>query len=151
MKILQLIDSLRHVVILQWGYWGLRLAMVLTFVISGVRKMPGILFTTLPDTNPVGAYFKAMHETGFYWHAIGYFQILIGLLVFFNRFVVVSSLLMMPVTVNIFLISISLHMTGTPVITSMMLLGNMVLILWHHENYISLIRKQIYKIKENKM
>lgn len=134
----------------KWGYWALRIGMGITFIISGLRKMPGILFTTLPDTNPVGAYFKAMHDTGFYWNAIGYFQILIGILVFFNRSVVVSSLLMMPVTVNIFLVSVALHMTGTPIITTLMLLGNLILLLWHHENYIKLLQKPSYMSGEKK-
>ena len=125
--------------------------MALTFIISGLRKMPGILFTTLPESNPVGAYFKAMHDTGMYWNTIGYLQIVIGILTFFNRTIVVSSLLMMPVTINIFLISISLLMRGTPVITSMMLLGNLFLLLWHHENYLSLLKKPSYMVRKNKL
>ena len=84
-------------------YWLVRIGMGLTFIISGLRKWPGVKFTTLPVDNPVGAYFHAMHETGFYWNFIGYFQIALGVLIFLNRFVALSSLLMMPVTVNIFL------------------------------------------------
>lgn len=147
MYLLDFINRLRNILIFKWGYWGLRIAMGLTFIISGLRKMPGVLFTTLTDTNPVGAYFKAMHETGFYWNAIGYFQIIIGILVFFNRFVVASSLLMMPVTINIFFVSVALNMTGTPIITSAMLLGNMVLMLWHYENYLNILRRPIYSAK----
>ena len=86
--------------------------MGLTFILSGIRKLPGIKFTELPLNNPVGSFFNAMHETGFYWNFIGYFQIAVGILIFFNRFVIVSSLLMMPVTVNIFLVSVALHMKG---------------------------------------
>lgn len=124
-------------------YWVVRAGMGLTFIISGLRKWPGVQFTALPVENPVGAYFQAMHETGFYWHFIGYFQIALGLLIFLNRFVALSSLLMMPVTVNIFLVSVSLHMTGTPIITSAMLLGNAFLLYWHFPNYRSIFQKPL--------
>ncbi|ETN96644.1 DoxX family membrane protein [Zhouia amylolytica] len=124
-------------------YWCARVGMGITFIISGIRKLPGVEFTTLPIDNPVGAYFNAMYETGFYWNAIGYLQIIIGVLLFFNRFVVISSILMMPVVINIFLISIALHMQGTPIITSAMVLGNTFLITWHFKNYRSLFLRPL--------
>ncbi|MEO9871688.1 DoxX family membrane protein [Ekhidna sp.] len=141
---MQSIKELRERKLLIFFYWSVRIGMGLTFIISGTRKLPGVKFTILPPTNPIGYYFDAMHQTGFYWNFIGYFQIVIGILVFFNRFVVVSSLLMMPVTVNIFLISIALKMQGTPIITSMMVLGNCFLIAWNYENYLPLIRKPFH-------
>ena len=104
--------------------------MGVTFILSGLRKWPGVKFTTLPVENPVGAYFQAMHDTGFYWNSIGYFQIGVGLL-------------MMPVTVNIFLVSVSLHMTGTPFITAAMLLGNAFLLYWHFPNYRGIFQKPL--------
>jgi uncharacterized membrane protein YphA (DoxX/SURF4 family) len=124
-------------------YWSARIGMGLTFIISGIRKLPGVKFTTLPIDNPVGFYFEAMHSTGFYWNFIGSFQILIGILIFFNRFVVISSLLMMPVVINIFLVSIALNMKGTPIITSAMILGNLLLLTWHIKNYKTLFIKPI--------
>ena len=138
---LSLIKKLREKILFKLFYWGLRVGMALTFIVSGSRKLPGVKFTLLPVDNPVGAYFNAMHETGFYWNFIGYFQIGIGILLFFNRFVVLSSLLMMPVTINIFLVSVSLHMRGTPLITSLMVAGNLFLLLWHYENYLSLLQR----------
>ena len=135
--------TLRDKFIFKWFYRAIRIGMGLTFITSGMRKLPGVKFTLLPITNPVGAYFNAMYETGFYWNFIGYYQIVIGILVFFNRFVVVSSVLMMPVTINIFLISVALNMKGTPVITSLMVLGNLFLLFWHYENYLTLIKKPI--------
>ena len=129
------IDNLKTKPILTYVYWTAKIGMGLTFIIPGIRKCPGIKFTILTNDNPVGSYFNAMYETGFYWNFIGYFQIIIGVLVFFNRFVVLSSILMIPVTINIFIISVGLHMKGTPVITSAMVLGNLYLLLWHYRNY----------------
>lgn len=124
-------------------YWLIRAGMGATFIISGLRKWPGVKFTALPVENPVGAYFQAMYETGFYWNFIGYFQIAVGLMIFLNRFAALSSLLMMPVTVNIFLVSIALRMTGTPLITAAMLLGNAFLLYWHYPNYRSIFQKPL--------
>lgn len=137
------VEKLKHRLIFKVIYWSIRAGMGLTFIISGIRKLPGIEFTSLPNENPVGAYFNAMYETGFYWNFIGYFQISIGFLIFLNRFVVISSLFMMPVTINIFLLSIVLQMKGTPIITSAMLLGNIFLLIWHFKNYKTLFQKAL--------
>ena len=135
------INPIREKFIFRLFYWSVRVGIAITFILSGLRKLPGVKFTILPITNPVGAYFQAMYETGFYWNFIGYFQIIVGVLLLFNRFMVASSLLMMPVTINIFLISVALNMSGTPIITSMMVLGNLFLMMWHYEHYLSLLSK----------
>ena len=121
--------------------------MGLTFIASGLRKLPGVRFTTLPVENPVGYYFDAMYETGFYWNFIGYVQIAIGLMIFFRRFFLISPILMMPITLNIFLITISLHMTGTPLITGAMLLANTFLFAYHYEYYLPLLQKPNKRIR----
>jgi uncharacterized membrane protein YphA (DoxX/SURF4 family) len=129
--------------VLKFFYWCIRIGMGITFILSGTKKLPGVKFTALPLDNPVGSFFNAMYETGFYWNFIGYFQILIGLFIFFNRFVVISSLFMMPVTINIFLVSIALNMRGTPIVTTAMVLGNLFLLLWHFKNYRTLFVRPI--------
>ncbi|NQV52857.1 MAG: DoxX family membrane protein [Flavobacteriales bacterium] len=140
MNLIQTIQSLKEKRAMQLFYWLVRAAMGLTFIISGIRKLPGIEFTQLPLDNPVGAFFHAMHETGLYWHFIGGVQIALGALIFFNRTVVVSSLIMMPITVNIFLVSIAFHMQGTPFITTAMLLANMFLLGWNYKNYLGIVK-----------
>ena len=142
-SLFQDIDLFKKRKFIYLSYWVIRLGMAITFILSGARKLPGIKFTNLPLDNPVGLYFEAMYTTGFYWNFIGYFQILIGLLLIFNRFVVLSILLMMPVTFNIFLISWSLNMMGTPIITSLMLLANSFLMFWHRKNYKAILEKPI--------
>ena len=140
---MELLERLKSNILIKLFYWSVRVGMGLTFIISGTRKLPGIKFTSLPISNPVGAYFQSMYDTGFYWNFIGYFQIVVGLLMFFNRFVVVSSLLMMPVTINIFLISVALKMKGTPIITAAMVLGNLFLIVWHYKNYKAIFQRPL--------
>ncbi|MEO9884212.1 MAG: hypothetical protein ABJR05_08040 [Balneola sp.] len=140
-KLFQLISKYRH---RRWAillYWFTRISMSLTFVTSGIRKLPGVKFTLLGPDNPVGAYFIAMHNTGFYWNFIGYLQIVLGLMILINRLKVITPLVMMPVTINIFLISVSLGMRGTPVITTAMVLANIFLMFWCYENYLPLLQK----------
>ena len=140
-SLFNLIDRLRTLNPVRWLYHAVRFGMGFTFIASGMRKLPGVRFTILPETDPVGAFFQAMYETGIYWHSIAYFQIAIGLLVFFSRTTILGSLLMMPITWNIFMVSVALNMRGTPVITATMLLGNIFLLLWNYENYLSLLRR----------
>ncbi len=135
------INKLRETFLFKLLYWAARIGMALTFIISGLRKMPGVKFTILPDEDPVGHYFNVMHEMGFYWNFIGYFQIIVGLMMLLNRTVVASIILAMPVTINIFLVSVALNMRGTPYITAMMLLGNTFLLLWHYESYLSILKR----------
>ncbi|AXT20438.1 DoxX family membrane protein [Flavobacteriaceae bacterium AU392] len=140
---MEIIEKIKSNPISKFLYWTARIGMGLAFIASGIRKLPGVKFTILPLEDPVGFYFAAMHSTGFYWNFIGYFQILIGILIFFRRFVVFSSLSMMPVTINIFLVSVCLGMRGTPFITLMMLIGNALLLIWHFNNYRTLFKKPL--------
>ena len=134
-------DRFQDIFLFRLFYWGLRIGLGLAFVGSGLRKMPGVKFTALPPSDPVGAYFEAMHNTGFYWNFIGYFQILLGVMVMINRFTAVSAMLMFPITINLFLVSVSLHMGGTPVITSLMVLGNLFLLIWHRQNFLPILAR----------
>lgn len=134
-------NQFKQVRILNIFYWFLKITMGLTFITSGLRKMPGVKFTQLPIDNPVGLFFEGMYVTGFYWNFIGYFQIAAGILLMLNWFKALSPILIFPVSINIFLVSISLNMTGTPFITGCMLLANCYLLIWHWDSYKQLFRK----------
>ena len=133
--------GLKQVRILRIFYWFLKITMGLTFVASGLRKMPGVRFTELPIENPVGLFFEGMYVTGFYWNFVGYYQIAAGILLMLNWYKALSPILIFPVTFNIFLVSVSLNMTGTPFITTCMLLANLYLIVWHLESYKGLFKR----------
>ncbi len=121
-------------------YWFLKIILGIGFVLSGLRKMPNIKFTTLPIDNPVGLFFEGMYASGFYWNFIGYYQIIVGLLLMTKWFQRLTPILLFPVSVSIFLVSVSLNMKGTPVITSLMLLGNLFLLAWHFKSYVPLFK-----------
>ncbi len=124
----------------KWFYYVTKISLGLTFIISGIRKLPGVKFTQLPIENPVGLFFEGMYVTGFYWNFIGYYQIVIGFLLMLSYWKKLTPLLALPVTFNIFLVSISLQMKGTPIITSLMLLANLFLIFWHLKTYLPILK-----------
>ncbi len=124
----------------KWFYYVTKISLGLTFIISGIRKLPGVKFTQLPIENPVGLFFEGMYVTGFYWNFIGYYQIVIGFLLMLPYWKKLTPLLALPVTFNIFLLSISLQMKGTPIITSLMLLANLFLIFWHLKTYLPILK-----------
>lgn len=137
-----LINSLKEYRLFRFFYWSIKISLGLGFVLSGLRKMPGVKFTSLPMSNPVGLFFESMYTTGFYWNFIGYYQIFTGVLLLVNWWKRLSPVLAMPVTVNILLVSVSLHMKGTPFITAMMVLGNLFLLLWHWESYLPILKRK---------
>jgi len=133
------IDSLKQKRFFRFVYYFTLYSMAVTFLISGLRKFPGVKFTILGLNNPVGLFFAGMYQTGFYWNFIGYFQIAAGIMAFFKRTRPLAILFMMIVSVNIFLISIGLQMYGTPVITAAMLAANIYLLLWNYKHYLPVI------------
>ena len=137
----QFVRRLHSEKMLVYFYWAIKILLSLGFVLSGLRKLPGVKFTQLPITNPVGLFFEGMYVTGFYWNFIGYYQILVGLILMTRWWQALSPLLILPVTVNIFLVSVSLEMRGTPVITGLMLLGNLFLMVWHWEKYKPILKR----------
>lgn len=139
---LAIIGKIRRYRIFRFFYWSIKISLGLGFVLSGLRKMPGVKFTSLPTSNPIGLFFEGMYSTGFYWNFIGYYQIIVGILLLINWWKQLSPVLAMPITVNIFLVSVSLNMRGTPVITTLMLLGNLFILLWHWESYLGVFNRK---------
>ena len=102
--------------------------------------MPGVKFTSLPIDNPVGLFFEGMYQTGFYWNFIGFYQIIVGSVLMTAWFQRLTPVLLLPVSVNIFLVSLSLQMRGTPIITGFMVLGNLFLLVWHLQHYLPIFK-----------
>ena len=57
-----------------------RVLLALAFIPTGMVKLLGQRFTLLPTTDPVGAFFEAMYQTGFYWNFLGLGQVAAGML-----------------------------------------------------------------------
>ena len=142
MGLLQLIEHHKTKRLWVAFYWFLKIILGIGFILSGLRKMPGVKFTAISIDNPVGLFFEGMYSTGFYWNFIGYYQILVGLVLMTHWFKKLTPVLLLPVSINIFLVSLSLGMRGTPIITACMLLGNLYLLVWHLKTYLPIFSRK---------
>ncbi len=119
-----------------------RVLLALGFTPSGWTKLVGNRFTNLGTDTPVGFFFEALYQTGFYWRFLGAVQLLAALLILIPRTTTLGALLYFPIIVNIFLITVSMHFQGTPYITGLMLLGSVFLLCWDYDRLVPLVWKR---------
>lgn len=117
-----------------------RVLLALGFTPSGLTKLLGNRFTILGVETPVGFFFEALYRSGFYWNFIGACQLLAALLLLIPRTATLGALVYFPLILNIFVITVSLHFTGTPVITGLMLLASTYLVCWDADKLKPLIK-----------
>lgn len=113
------------------------------FVFACMIKIKGKRFTTYSQEDaPLGStmhFFEVLYQTGLYWQFIGWAQLLAGFLLMTQRYAKLGALANLPIILNVFVITISMEFGGTPLITGMMLLANMLLIVWHWGELRSLV------------
>ncbi len=120
----------------------LRYLIGFAFVFASFIKIQGERFTTLPTTEPVGYFFEAMYKTGFYWNFLGWSQFIAGTLLMTQRFATVGAMAFFPIILNVFMITNAIDFgMGTPIITSLMLLGTIFLILWDYKKWIIVFQR----------
>jgi hypothetical protein len=106
---------------------------------AGLVKMLGEPFTALSPDTPIGYFFDAMHRTGFYYRFLGGCQVAAALLLLLPRTATLGALLYLPISLNIFIITISMSFRGTPVVTALMLLGALYLVCWDYPRLKSVV------------
>ena len=118
----------------------LQLFTAFTRVLLGVGfippSIPKILhkpFTVLPDSNPVGHYFNALYQTGFYYEFIGWAQLTAALLLLFPRTSHLGAMMFLPIIVNVAVLTTSVGFAGTWVITILMCLAALWLVTWEYD------------------
>jgi hypothetical protein len=112
-----------------------RILLAAGFVPTGLIKLLGRRFTTMPVETPIGAFFEAMYQTGLYWQFLGAGQVLAGLLLLAPRTAHLGAMLFLPIMANIFLITVSLGFGGTPFVTGPMLLAVIYLCAWDYRRF----------------
>ena len=83
----------------------------------------------LPSNNPLGHYFDALHQTGYYYTFIGIAQIIIAILLLIPRASLLGALMYFPVIVNICVLTYATRFEGTRLVT-MMALASLFLLIW---------------------
>lgn len=104
------------------------------FVFASLIKIKGNRFTSesgeLSPINSAWHFFETMYQSGLYWKFIGVGQLIAGFLLMTQRYSKLGAILMLPIILNIFMITLSYDFAYTPLITGLMLLANLLLILW---------------------
>jgi uncharacterized membrane protein YphA (DoxX/SURF4 family) len=111
-----------------------RILSAVGFIPTGLVKVLGHRFTTVVDLDdPISAFFEAMYRTGAYWRFIGWAQVLAGVCILVPRLTTLGAMLFLPVLANIFVITVALRFTGTPIVVGLMLLADAFLLIWDYD------------------
>ncbi|MBX3289877.1 MAG: DoxX family protein [Acidobacteria bacterium] len=111
----------------------LRVLLAIGFIPPSIPKILHQPFTILPDTNPVGAYFNALYNTGYYYDFIGWSQLFAALLLIIPRTSHLGALMFFPIIVNIAVLTNSVGFQGTWLITILMTLAATWLVAWEYD------------------
>jgi len=110
-----------------------RILLFVGFTPPSIIKIVNKPFTVLPDSNPVGHYFNALYQTGFYYQFIGWAQLLAAVLLLFPRTAHLGALMFFPIIVNIAVLTTSVGFQGTWVITILMAFAAAYLVAWDYD------------------
>ena len=144
---MKFIDTLKKLLLFKLAVIYLRYLVGFAFVFASIVKIKSMRFTSIPPTEPVGYFFDAMYQTGFYWNFLGWGQFIAGALLMTQRFATVGAMMFLPIILNVFVITHAIDFgMGTPIITTLMLLATIFLILWDYKKWMILFR-QDHRIK----
>ncbi len=107
-----------------------RILLALAFIPTGMVKLLGHRFTQLPVSNPVGYFFEAMYQSGFYWNFLGLGQVVAGILLLIPATSTLGAVAFFPIILNITVVTWSVGFKGTIYITALMLLAATFLLCW---------------------
>jgi uncharacterized membrane protein YphA (DoxX/SURF4 family) len=117
-----------------------RLSIALGFIPSGLKKVLGERFTSLPVSDPIGFFFESFYRNQLWYRSVGMLQVVAAVLLIFPRTAHIGALVFVPIIVNIWLITVGAHFSGTWVLTSLMLLANLWLLAWEYDRLEVLLR-----------
>lgn len=110
-----------------------RVALAVSFFPTGFVKIMGERFAEgLPSNNPLGHYFDALHQTGYYYTFIGVVQIIIAILLLIPRTSLLGALMYFPIIINICVLTYATRFEGTRLVT-MMVLACLFLLIWDYD------------------
>lgn len=137
MKLENILDDLHVAVTRRW--WTqlftafTRVLLAVAFIPPSYKKIVHEPFTSLPDSNPVGHYFNALLQTGFYYEFLGWGQMIAAILLLIPRFSHFGALLFLPIIANIAVLTTSVGFAGTWLLTIFMTLAAAWLVAWEYD------------------
>lgn len=112
-----------------------RILLAAAFLPTGMVKLLGEHFTLIGPEHPVGAFFEAMYQTGLFWRFIGLSQVLAAILLLIPGLAHLGAAIFLPIVLNIFVVTISLHFGATAYITGAMVLAVTYLCIWDYDRF----------------
>ena len=116
---------------------AVRVLLTVAFVPSGLVKILGQPFTTLPETDPVGYFFAGFFSAHGYYRFIGVAQWAAAACLIVPRTATIGALLYLPIIINIFAITLAIGpaFAFTRVIAGGMLAANLYLLFWDWDRW----------------
>lgn len=103
------------------------------FIPMGFVKIMGERFAEgLSSNNPLGHYFDALYQTGYYYTFIGIAQVITAILLVIPRTSLLGALMYFPMMVNICVLTYATRFAGTRGNT-ILLLASLFLLLWDYD------------------
>lgn len=124
-----------------YGYFAVfcRLTLAVAWVISGFVKIKGERFAAgLSHNHPLGQYFDALLNTGYYYTFIGIGQVIVALLLLIPRTALLGAISSFPIILNICVLTYAVRFEGTRAAT-FMLLANLFLLCWDYNRLKSIL------------
>lgn len=137
MQIEKTLDDIHSAVTSRWWmqlYTAIvRVLLGLAFIPPSIPKILHKPFTVLPDSHPVGHYFNALYQTGYYYDFLGWSQLTAAVLLLIPRTSHIGALAFLPIIVNIAVLTSSVGFKGTWLITILMSLAGSYLVCWEYD------------------
>jgi uncharacterized membrane protein YphA (DoxX/SURF4 family) len=116
-----------------------RFALAVALLISGYVKLSGERFAAgLSHNHPLGQYFDALLNTGYYYTFIGAGQVIVAILLLIPRTALIGAISSFPITLNICVLAYSVRFEGTRMAT-FLLLANLFLLCWDYDRLKSIL------------
>ena len=134
-----------------YGYFAVfcRLSLAIAWVISGLVKIKGERFAAgLSHNHPLGQYFDALLNTGYYYTFIGIAQVIVAILLLIPRTALLGALFSFPIILNICVLTYAVRFEGTRAAT-FMLLANLFLLCWDYDRLKSILPSKQIKVDAN--
>jgi hypothetical protein len=126
----------------KWYLWFAvlcRLALAVAWLISGYVKISGERFAAgLSHNHPLGQYFDALLNTGYYYTFLGVGQVVVAILLLIPGTSLIGAICSFPIALNICVLAYSLRFEGTRVAT-FLLLANLFLLCWDYDRLKSIL------------
>jgi len=137
MQIEKTLDAIHASITQRWYFQVFtvftRILLAVAFIPPSYKKIMHQPFTSLPDSHPVGHYFNALLQTGFYYEFLGWGQMIAAILLLFPRTAHLGALLFLPIIANIAVLTTSVGFAGTWLITILMCLAATWLVAWDYD------------------